>query len=829
MSLDLGALTGYLELDESGFDNALQRAVTHLQDFSRRGVVIAGAAGLAIAGAIGSSIVAGMSLEDGRDKLAAELGLSEIDSARVGKIAGQVFAQNYGESMGDVNEAVSSVMTSIEGMADASSRKLQATTIKALNFAKVFDVDVARAAQVAGEAIQYGLADNATDAFDLLVAGSQRVPKALRADLLDAIDEYGPSFKQLGMSGKEAFALLVEGSEQGMYGIDKSGDALKEFTIRATDMSTASQDAYKTLGLSAKDMSNDILAGGDKASAATKKIVDGLLDIDDPATRANTAIALFGTPLEDLGTKNIPAFLKALAGGSDAMDGFGGAANRMDKTLNANAISSLGALKRQAQVAFYAIGNWALPKVNQMASALATNFGPAVFMVVEVLRTLWGALQDTIGFVQSNQTTFIIIAGIITGLLVPAIVAWGVQATVAAAKNVAAWLSAKIGAAQSAAMQVVSLSLLTAHWIRSGVVAMASAGRVAAAWALSKLGVAGTIALYGMAFAMMAAGWIASAAASLAGAATMAAAWFIALGPIGWAIAAVALIVAVVIKYWDQISAFTKAAWDKISGAVMGAVRWVIGFVKENWPLILAIITGPIGLAVLFIYRNMDKIKAAMSNAWNAVKGAARAAWNGVRDIVSNGASAVVGFVRGIPGKLRAMASSWGAAGRSLINAFVSGLKNAGGIISGIAGNVWNAVRGLLNGAIDRLNAALSFTIDPPGPGKVSVNPKDIPHLADGAYVDRPTLALIGEAGPELVQPLSGPKAKKAQQNVFGSGQPSISPLADELAEELRVLIDETRDLQDAMRDVADRPIDLSVNGRQAGRIYNAGERENKR
>jgi len=766
--LDLGTLTGYLELDDSEFDGALARAADHLKGFATKGAAIAGAAGLAIAGAIGTSIAAGMNLEVGRDKLAAELGLSEPDSARIGKIAGQVFAQNYGDSMGEVNDAVAAVMTSIDGMATASAKELQATTIEALNFAKVFEVDIARAAQVAGEVIKYGLAKDSTEAFDLLVASSQRVPKALREDLLDAIDEYGPNFKQLGLSGKEAFALLVDGSKQGMYGIDKTGDALKEFTIRSTDMSASSKSAYKTLGLSAKEMADDVLAGGDRASGATQKIVDALLGIKDPAKQANTAIALFGTPLEDLGTKNIPSFLKALDGGSKSMDGFGGAAKRMDATLNANAISSLGALKRQAQVAFFTLGNWALPKVNQLSAALSAGFGPALVMVGVVLRRVAAAAQVAFGFIASHDTTFKVIAGVITTLLIPAMIHMGVQATISAAKTVAGWVASAAGAASTAALSVASHTLITLGWIRSGAAATASAARTAAAWVLSKLGVAGTIALYAVAFAFMAAGWIASAAAAMAGAVMMAAAWFVALGPIGWAIAAVALIVAVVIRYWDQISAFTSAAWSKITGAVSAAVGFVVGFVKAHWPLLLAIITGPIGLAVLFIVRNMDRIKSVMSAAWNAVKGAARAAWNGITGIISNGAEAIVNGVRSIPGRLRSLAGLFGNAGRALINAFVNGLKNAGGVISGIAGNVWTAVKSLLNGAINKINAALDFKISIPGPD-VHVNAPNIPHLAKGGIVNEPTLILAGEAGPELIQPLSGPKAKEAQRNVFGS------------------------------------------------------------
>jgi SLT domain-containing protein len=67
---------------------------------------------------------------------------------------------------------------------------------------------------------------------------------------------------------------------------------------------------------------------------------------------------------------------------------------------------------------------------------------------------------------------------------------------------------------------------------------------------------------------------------------------------------------------------------------------------------------------------------------------------------------------------------------------------------------VWDAVQGLLNGAIDRINAALHFTINTPGPGGITINPPNIPHLATGGRATAETLAVIGEGRePESVLP----------------------------------------------------------------------------
>lgn len=623
MALNLGTLYGQIGLDDAPFADALDGAIEHLKEWGRKGVVVAGTAGLAVAAAVGASIVAGMDLEAGRDKLAAELGLSEAESARVGKIAGQVFAKNYGDSMDDVNDAVASVVSSIKGMRDASGAAVQSATIDALNFSKVFDVDLTRAVQSAGTLMGSGLAKNATQAFDLMTTASQRVPKHLREDILDASDEYSQFFKSLGYNGQQAFGLLVSNADKGMFGIDKAGDAIKEFTIRSTDMSTTSKAAYKTIGLNARDMADQILAGGGKAQGATQKIIDGLLGIKDPATQANTAIALFGTPLEDLNATEVPEFLKSLKGGGDAMDGFGGAAKRMDKTLNANAVASLGSLKRQAQTAFFALGNWALPTVNRVTSALAEDLGPALRGAGDTFGVLLAGAQSAIGFVEDHQTIFAIIAGVITTLLIPALIAWGVQASIAGVKSAAAWVMSMAGALVSAGLHVISLTLITLAWAKTGVQATASALRVAAAW-------------------------------------------LIAMGPIGIAIALIAGFVVLVIKHWDTIKSKTKAAWDwvvsqvrKVPGLLLSIFLnfTLIGLIIKHWDTIKSTFSKGVNASVAFVRGLPGKAKAALGNLGGLLLGAGEDIMQGLLNGIDNGfdwiRSKLGGLGKLIPGWLK--------------------------------------------------------------------------------------------------------------------------------------------------------------------------------
>lgn len=717
--MDLGELWGSLNLDDTPFGEAIKGALGKLTDFQGKGVKLAAGAGVAVALAFGASVVANMNIEAGNDKLAAQLGLTEDQSAKAGRVAGDAYAANYGESMEQVQGAVGAVIGSIKGMREASDAELQAATENALNFASVFEVDVNRAAQVAGQAITTGLAKDATEAFDLLTAAAQKVPPALREDLLDAVDEYGPMFSQLGISGEQAFALLVDSSEKGMYGIDKAGDAVKEFTIRSTDMSKASQDAYKTIGLDAQQMATDILAGGDKADAATQKIVDGLLGIKDPATQANTAIALFGTPLEDLGTDQIPKFLTALGGGSDAMEGFEGSAARMDQTLNDNAANTLAKWKRGAEAAFLGLGNWAIPHIDAVAKSI----------------------DDWLGPLGGSERAVQVLAAVIGVVLIPALLAWGIQATIAGAKNAAAWLSAQWASIKSVAVQAAGTAYIIGQWILMGAQALLQAGRMALAWTIGVVtGAATSVISMGIAVASVIGGWLIMAAQALIGAAAMAAAWLIAIWPIALVVAAVVAVVILIAKNWDWIKAKTKAAWDWIVNLVKAApgkmlsffLNWtLLGLIIKHWDQISGAFSAGVSKSVAFVKGLPGKAKSALGNLGSLLLGAGEDIMRGLLNGIENGFAWVRDKLSGvgklIPGWLKKVL---GIHSPSTVMADEVGQWVPAGVAEGID----NGVNRFLNPALSRMMAAA--TADITGTTNVGVigTLTGAPSLSDGLY-----------------------------------------------------------------------------------------------
>lgn len=330
------------------FGAALAAARQKAEDFSGSvGGMITNLAG-AVGGAALLTEAFGTALEGETavDRISAALGATPAQAEAYGAAAGALYSNGFGENMDDVSTAVDAVVSSMAGMRDASAKDIEAITGHAMNLAGAFDVDVAEAATAAGSLMKNGLAKDATGAFDLITGAMQQIPQSLRGEVLPVMDEYGKHFAALGIDGETAMGMIVAASADGAIGMDKMGDALKEFTIRATDMSKGTSGVYTTLGLDMEDMTNKLLAGGETAEGAMAQIVHGLQNIKDPGEQAAASLALFGTPLEDLGTDQIPNFLGMVDPMGDAFASLDGKAAEMGKTLNDNTAVSLETVKR---------------------------------------------------------------------------------------------------------------------------------------------------------------------------------------------------------------------------------------------------------------------------------------------------------------------------------------------------------------------------------------------------------------------------------------------------------------------------------------------------
>lgn len=242
--------------------------------------------------------------------------------------------------------------------------------------------------------------------------------------------------------------------------------------------------------------------------------------------------------------------------------------------------------------------------------------------------------------------------------------------------------------------------------------------------------------------------------------------------PIGLLVVALVALVAAFVVAYKKSETFRNivngafGAIQKVVGKVLPAIRSVISgtfhaietVTRTVWNGIKAAVTDPIGTAKKVVTTTIGALKSAVSTAWNAIKGATTSAWNGIKDKVVGPFNSIVDTVRSVPGRIRDLYSAFKSAGGHVLDGLVDGLKSAGGFVSGIAGNVWNAIKGMLNSAIDHINAALDFSVNThiPGVGTVHISAPDIPHLASGGITTGPTMAVIGDnpGGREAVIPL---------------------------------------------------------------------------
>ncbi|WKU03758.1 phage tail tape measure protein [Micromonospora sp. HUAS LYJ1] len=625
MALKLGELVAYLRADDTQLAKGLRAAQTKMRQAGEKAQQFAPVIGASLAAGIGAGLLGGMDLDAARAKLTAQVG-DPVLAKTIGDAAGRVYARGFGESAGQAMEAARAVVSSHLAKVDDAGA-IERMTAKVQAYATAWDTDVATATQYASTLIGSGLVKNADQAMDLITAASGRVPAALREDVLEAGNEYGQFFHALGFDGNQAFSLLVKASEKGTYGIDKAGDALKEFTIRSTDMSTASVAAYKSIGLDAEKMSNKILKGGKDAQGAFKQTVDGLLSIKDPTKQANAAIALFGTPLEDLNVQDIPEFLRSLSSTGAGLEGVAGASDRAGAALEKTASQKLEAFKRQAQQAL----------VEKLAAA------------VPYIEATFGWLSRNSGWVVPLVTGLAGLASVIYAITI----AMRVWAAVQVILNLALWTS-------------------PITWIVLGIVAL------------------------------------------------------------------VAVIVVIATKTrWFQDA--WKWAWTGIKDGAVAVFSWV----SENWPLLLAIITGPIGLAVYWIAKHWSEIKAGATSAKNWIVGKF---------------NALVDFVFGLGVRM-------GRATRGMFDGLKSAFRSA---VNWMIGR-WNNFQLTLGGG-----SVLGVGIP-----SVTLSTPNIPYLAKGGTALAPGLSVVGERGPELaylnrgatIQPLSSGPAVAGLMRLLLSGE----------------------------------------------------------
>lgn len=106
------------------------------------------------------------------------------------------------------------------------------------------------------------------------------------------------------------------------------------------------------------------------------------------------------------------------------------------------------------------------------------------------------------------------------------------------------------------------------------------------------------------------------------------------LGPILLVVVAVAALAAGVIYAYTHWGWFRKAVGYVKDGLLLvwDALKFVWSWLQQNWVLVLSILTGPIGAAVIYIVRHWDSIVATVKGLPGRIASAASGMWDGIKN-----------------------------------------------------------------------------------------------------------------------------------------------------------------------------------------------------
>jgi hypothetical protein len=629
---------------------------------------------MAVVGAVGGAIAAkgfldATSKEAGSDLLAARIGLSPEESARIGKIAGGLYGNAYGEDLGQVNDAIDGIKVNIGDLGKFSNAELTGMGAKALDLSKIMDEDVGRVTRGVGQLMRNGLAKDGTEAFDLITAASQKLPKEMRGELLDTIEEYSADFSSLGITGPQAMGALSASVKAGARNTDLAADALRELSIRGIDGTKATAAGFTALGLDADVMAQKLAAGGPSAQKATSEIIQALSGMSDPIAQEAAGVALFGTRYEELGPKAIAALDPATAGLTD----YEGAAKKAGDTLNDNTASSVEGFKRKASEMASNLAAKAIPHLEKLGRGFAGLPGPAQAAIAGLggLAVAAGPISNTVDGVKNLATH-----------------AKSLGSSMASAGT-------KMGSAASKATTLATnLGRTAASGAKSAIVGIGNAAKTAGAAALSG---AKSLGAWALASAKTAASAVASAASIVAQKVAMlagkvatgiatAAQWLwnaaLTANPIGLVIAAIVGIVAALVLAYNKVGWF-RAFVDAAFRMIGNVVKSVVGFISRNWSTLFTIISAPIRTAVAIV----RTIIAGIGIAFRAAK------------------AVVVGAVRAIASYFTTRWNAISAIARAIITGLKAGWSSARNFVTSMVGRIVSVVVGIKNRVLSSLRA----------------------------------------------------------------------------------------------------------------------------
>lgn len=565
-------LQPWVDLAQKGQDG-LNKALDFSNSVNAGIVKIGGAANATALVAGGAWAKVGADYQAAMARVQASTGASAEQMKQIEEAARAVFSSGMGESFDEVARA----MSTIKQVGGLDGKDLESATKNAMALGKTFDMDVNETAR-ATSALMKNFGIDGQKAFDLIAYAAQNGANK-NGDLLDTFNEYAVQYQALGFTAEQFAAHLVKGAEDGAFSIDKVGDAIKEFNIRAKDGSKSSMEAFAALGLNGQKATQMFAAGGQSAQVAFAEVVKRLSEMEDPVARNAAGVALFGTQFEDLEVKALEGF-KAIQGSLPQIEG---TMQQVSRAISSDLGSQLRIVSRSfmdlllpaADSAAKAITEQ-MPKISKAMAALAPQiealsqaFTKALPVITQWFNKSLSGAMSFVSFVLENfnaiatavayaGSAFLIFRGVFQGLKVVV--------------TVTKWV---LMARQAFIMYRVSA-------------AAAVVASKATAVAMNLL----------------------SVAAKSLGAAMK----FLMANPIVLFLAGLVAAGVAVYKNWDELKAMAVSAAQIISDAWSSAMTSIQGFFANTFDSLASIMKGPINTIIAMINSIVESINGMAFN-----------------------------------------------------------------------------------------------------------------------------------------------------------------------------------------------------------------------
>lgn len=376
ISSSLGDAVGSLPL--AGQIGELTKGLSGTQAVAIGAGAAAGGALISIGGA---AVSAATDIDTAMNQLQASTGATAEESEKYRQVMEAIYKNNYGESFGDIGDAISQVTKNLGEMEQTS---LQNVTESAFTLRDTFGYEIPKSTRAA-KALMDNFGVSGEEAMNLIATGAQN-GLDYSGELLDSISEYSVQFKKVGLDANDMFAIFQKGAESGAFNLDKVGDAVKEMSIRVVDGSDTTRQGFELLGLDADEMAAKFAAGGESAKEAFSQTIDALAGLEDPLAQNTAGVDLFGTMWEDLGPDAVTALADIEDSAyetSEAMDGI--------KDVKYDDFGSqFEALKRNVEMLLVPLGEQLIP----ILSEIMEDVLPPLLDVLEPLLGLVGALLE---------------------------------------------------------------------------------------------------------------------------------------------------------------------------------------------------------------------------------------------------------------------------------------------------------------------------------------------------------------------------------------------------------------------------------------------------